>query len=290
MVMNPRTHPRGAAPDFALPEPNPNPARMTDALWWLVCMRERLEPASENGGTYANKPGYHNAGNNLPDHGPGNIKTDHSIRKAPDRLGPWWKTKSSAHDWTFFDAQRGDYKTIQKYTKRLVNSMRDPKDLRPDDVYAYTLGQTDGDPVIEGYNEYKDDNETSADKTHLWHRHDSFRRNIIGSFPHMWKALTIDMGWTYAEWQKSVSKDLTLEEEEVDDATIEKIANRVVEKLTQVTPLKGDNGQPDGTQTTPLGHHVLSQGIPGADGKRVPAYQLLQTIAREAQPDGSETP
>jgi len=206
--MNPRTHPRGAPPDFTLPKPNPNPGRMTDALWWLVCMREALEPEnSDNGGTYADKAGYHNAGENLPDHGQGNPKTDHSIRRAPDREGPWWKKYSSAHDWTFRDAQRGDYKTIDKYTTRLVNAMRDPNDLRPDDVYAYTLGQMDNDTVVEGYNEYTDDAETSADKTHNWHRHDSFRRNIIGSLWHMWKALTIDMGWTYAEWQRSVSEE-----------------------------------------------------------------------------------
>lgn len=204
MVMNPRTHPRGAAPDFELPRPNPNPARMTDALWWLVCMRELLEPKlSENGGTYANKAGYHNIGNNLPDHGAGNARTDHSIRRAPDRRGPWWHAKTSAHDWTFVDAQRGDYRTIIKYTKRLVNAMRSLTDLRPDDVYAYTLGQIDGDTVVEGWNEYTDDPEVSADKTHLWHRHDSFRRDIVGNFWAMWKALTIDMGWTYAEWLES---------------------------------------------------------------------------------------
>lgn len=199
MVMNPRTHPRGTAPDFTLPRANPNPARMTDALWWLVCMRELLEPVlSENGGTYANKPGYHNVGNNLP-------STDHSVRRTPDRTGPWWRTKTGGHDWTFLDAQHGNYGTIQKYTRRLVNAMRDPDDLRPDDVYAYTLGQTDGDPVVEGYNEYTDDAETSADKTHLWHRHDSFRRDIVGNYWAMWKALTIDMGWTYAEWLESTA-------------------------------------------------------------------------------------
>lgn len=169
-------------------------------------MREALEPAlSENGGTFANKPGYHNKGNNLPDHGLGSASTDHSIRRAPDRNGSWWKTKASAHDWTFKDAQSGKYGTITKYTKRLINAMKDPNDPRPDDVYAYTLGQIDGDTVVEGYNEYKDDAETSADKTHLWHRHDSFRRNIIGDFYAMWKAFTIDMGWTVAEWRASVS-------------------------------------------------------------------------------------
>jgi hypothetical protein len=203
MVMNPRTHPRGAPPDFTLPRPNPNPTRMTDALWWLVCMREALEPASQNGGTYADKPGYHNAGENLPDHGLGNAKTDHSIRRRPDREGPWWKRFTSAHDWTFPDAQRGDYRTIDKYTTRLVNAMRDPKDLRPDDVYAYTLGQMDGDTVVEGYNEYTNMPETSADKSHNWHRHDGFRRNIIGNLWAMWKALTIDMGWSYTEWLHS---------------------------------------------------------------------------------------
>lgn len=205
MVMNPRTHPRGAPPDFELPSPNPYPERQTDALYWLVCMRKALEPLGRNGGTVAEKPGYHSWGSRLPNFGEGSSKTDHSIRRPQDRTGPWWWNYCSAHDWTFVDAQNGDYRTIDKYTTRLVNAMRDPKDLRPDDVYAYTLGQMDGDTVVEGYNEYTDDDETSADKTHNWHRHDSFRRNIIGIFAKMWQALTIDMGWTYDEWKRSVT-------------------------------------------------------------------------------------
>lgn len=207
MVMNPRTHPRGAPPDFTLPSPNPNPSRMTDALWWLVCMRLALEPGSKNGGTFAPKRGYHNAGENLPGHGSGGggrSTTDHSIRYAWDRSGPWWLEYSSAHDWTFPDAQRGDYRTIEKYTDRLIKAMSDPRDTRPDSVYAYTLGQADSDRQVEGYNERTDAPETSSDITHLWHRHDSFRRNIVGSFAAMWKALTIDMGWSFADWEKSV--------------------------------------------------------------------------------------
>jgi hypothetical protein len=189
---------------------------MTDALWWLVCMREALEPSlSENGGTFANKPGSHNAGENLPDHGQGNRKTDHSIRDSFNRTGPWWRKFCAAHDWTFFDAQRGDYRTITKYTKQLIKAMKDPKDLRPDDVYFYTLGQVDNDSVVEGYNERDDDDETSSDKTHNWHRHDSFRRNIIGNFWALWKALTIDMGWTYDEWLRSTKAEpLPVESEE----------------------------------------------------------------------------
>lgn len=204
--MNPRTHPRGAKPDFTLPRLNPNPTRVTDALWWLVCMRELLEPElSESGGTFANKAGSHNTGNNLlakPE-----WKNDHSIRDSFNRSGPWWRDFCAAHDWTFLDAQRGDYRTINKYTNRLIRAMRDPKDLRPDDVYFYTLGQADGDFVIEGYNERDDEPETSGDKTHAWHRHDSFRRNIVGNNWAMWKALTIDMGWTYTEWLQSIAPD-----------------------------------------------------------------------------------
>lgn len=209
MVMNPRTHPRGAKPDFTLPRPNPNSSRMTDALWWLVCMREALEPSlSENGGTFANKAGSHNAGENLRDYGQGDSRTDHSIRDGFNRSGQWWKKFCAAHDWTFRDAQSGDYKTIKKYTGRLISAMKDPNDPRPDDVYFYTIGQLDNDRVVEGYNERDDDAET-GDSSHLWHRHDSFRRNIIGDFWAMWKALTIDMGWTYAEWRQSVGGTTT---------------------------------------------------------------------------------
>jgi hypothetical protein len=208
--MNPRTHPRGARPDFTAPKPNPNPERVTGALWWLVCMREALEPKGRNAGTYGNKPGSHNIGSQLPDYGAGDRRTDHSIRDSFNRTGPWWKSKTAAHDWTFVDAQRGDFTTIKKYTNRLIKAMKDPADPRPDDTYFYTLGQADDDLVIEGYNERDDAAEHSSDATHTWHRHDSLRRNIVGSYWHMWQALTIDMGWTVAEWRQSLEDDMEL--------------------------------------------------------------------------------
>lgn len=294
--MNPRTHPRGTAPDFRLPKPNPNPTRMTDALWWLVCMREALEPIdSENGGTYANKPGYHNIGSNLPDHGLGNSKTDHSIRRAPDRSGPWWKIKTSAHDWTFKSAQGGNYANIQKYTKRLIAAMQSPTDLRPDDVFAYTLGQTDGDPVVEGYNEYTNSLDTSADKTHLWHRHDSFRRNIIGDFPSMWKALTIDMGWTYAEWQRSVAPPAKPTEElPVDGKTFNSLflgalKDPAVRKEVGAAMLDAA-GWSSGYSGRKLGQHADDDqamrnflfGKPDKDGQQIPDDSPVAKMAKAA--------
>lgn len=203
MVMNPRTHPRGAPPDFALPKPNLNSAYQTDALWWLVCMRMALDPQSRNGGTFANKAGSHNTGNNLlakPE-----WRDDHSIQGSRNNTGPWWKTKCAAHDWTFNNAHSGDYSTISKYTKRLINAMADPNDLRPDNVVMYTIGQYDNDRTVEAYSETKDEHFTSSDLSHLFHRHDSFFRNIVGDYWAMWKVLTIDMGWTYTEWQRSIA-------------------------------------------------------------------------------------
>jgi len=279
MAMNPRTHPRGARPDFTLPKPNPNPGRMTDALWWLVCMREALEPLSTNGGVYANKPGYHNAGENLPDHGLGSLLTDHSIRWSFDRAGPWWRKYSAAHDWTFDRAHTGNYTEIAKYTSRLINAMRDPDDLRPDDVYAYTIGQADNDLQVEGWNERTDDDE-SGDDSHLWHRHDSFRRNIVGSFWAMWKALTIDMGWTYDEWKQSTEVDML-------DAADKEWISAELAKLVKLTafPTGGGSGSPVGNAT--LGHSwPLEPGQPRtADWANMQQVYLLLKAVKDVVDD-----
>lgn len=67
---------------------------------------------------------------------------------------------------------------------------------------------------------------------------------------------------------------------------IDAIADAVTSRLITPTPLKGSDGQPDGTQSTPVGHHVLSQGIPNpvAGGKRTPAYEVLSDILAIVKP------
>ncbi|MET0416849.1 MAG: hypothetical protein ABW022_12600, partial [Actinoplanes sp.] len=69
MAMNPRTHPRGAPPDFSMAglPPKPKHGKVTDAMWWHICMHELLVPSSKHGGNYVNKPGGHNIGRQLPD-------------------------------------------------------------------------------------------------------------------------------------------------------------------------------------------------------------------------------
>ncbi len=208
MAMNPRTHPRGAPPDFSMTGLPPKPSHTTDALWWLVQMRLRLEPRSKNGGTFANKAGSHNTGNNLLTHensqGVRIWKNDHSIRHEWNHTGAWWRDFSAAHDWTFDGAHTGDYTEINLYTHRMLRAMRDPKDLRPDQVMFYCIGQEDSDSTVEGWHELRDEVIT-GDSSHLWHRHDSLFRNIVGNFWAMWQILTIDMGWSYQDWLKSTT-------------------------------------------------------------------------------------
>lgn len=57
-----------------------------------------------------------------------------------------------------------------------------------------------------------------------------------------------------------------------------------VAALTTPRPLNGPDGKPDGTQYTPIGHHVLMQGVPSPanGGARVPMHELLGDIAEAA--------
>lgn len=182
-------------PDFRLDTKNPNPALITDAEHWLRLRLEELEPASQHGGTYANKPGFHNTGK-------ANKPTNYSVRDKVNQSGPGW-THASAIDWTFPDAQRGDFKTIDKYTSRLWKSAHDANDPRLDLILFEFYGQADSDRAVEGYNEYREDAVTS-DPSHLWHIHMSFLRSKCGDFWSMWALLTVLMGWSVAQWRGSL--------------------------------------------------------------------------------------
>lgn len=186
-------------PDFTLDTPNPNPWHVTDAEWWLWLRCHELEPKSEYGGIYANKKGFHNTGQanltNWPD--------NYSIRDAVNRTGPWWKSKASAFDWTFRDAQAGNYVTIDKYSSRLMASARDTADPRLDLILFEFYGQADNDLQVEGYNEYREEF-ASSDSSHLWHIHMSFLRSQCGNFWGMWALLTVLMGWTVQQWKASL--------------------------------------------------------------------------------------
>lgn len=189
-------------PDFRLDQPNPNTGDITDAEWWLWLRLHELEPKSRLGGILASKKGYHGTGQYNLDHYPDN----YSIRDAVDRTGPWWKGFASALDWTFPDAQAGDFHTIDKYTSRLVVSALDAADPRLDLVLREFYGNADLDEEVEGYDERKERHVTSDD-SHLWHIHMSFTRSKCGDMWGMWALLTVLMGWSVSQWRASLPAD-----------------------------------------------------------------------------------
>lgn len=189
-------------PDFRLPMPNVRASNTTDAVWWLRCHLLALEPTSRDGGTYADKPGFHNKGKQVKDYGPYKPGTDYSIRQAINRDGPWWRDYSSAFDWTFTTAQSGNYALIALYTKRLVDVALDPNDPRLDCLYEF-YGQADWDRVVEGWNEWEE-RAVSSDLSHLWHIHLSFLRKFCGDFWAMWAIYTVLAGLSKEHWLSTI--------------------------------------------------------------------------------------
>ena len=189
-------------PDFTLPTPN-TAAATTDQVWWLSRHMLAAEPTTRNGGTYANKPGFHNKGSQVRDSGVGNRATDYSIRDAINRQGAVWRTHSSAWDWTFTTAQGGDYALIDRYTSRLVRSAQDDKDPRLDLVLFEFYGQADSDTHVEGYDEYHE-RDVSSDSSHLWHIHMSFRRSAVNNWWGMWALYTVLTGQSVGAWKVSL--------------------------------------------------------------------------------------
>lgn len=193
------------APNFGLPTPNARSSNTTDAVWWLRCHLLALESSTQDGGTYANKSGFHGFGRDQIDKGQGNSGTNYSIRDGVNRTGPWWHDRSSAFDWTFTTAQSGNYTLIDMYSSRLLASALNSADPRLDLVLYEFYGQTDWDTHVEGYDELHERDVTS-DSSHLWHIHFSFLRSKCGDFWAMWALYTVLIGWTVEQWRASIAE------------------------------------------------------------------------------------
>jgi hypothetical protein len=189
-------------PVFDVDVPKPANANILFSIWWLWRMLDTLHPPGLLGGIYANKSGFHNRGNANIDHGVGKSTTNYSIRDAINRSGPGWNA-ASALDWTFPNAQSGNYSSIKVFTLRLWNAAHNAADPRLDMGLFEFFGQMDDDRTVEGYNEYKEANETS-DSSHLWHLHLSFIRSKVGDMWAMWAIYTVLAGWSVAKWKASL--------------------------------------------------------------------------------------
>lgn len=176
---------------------NPNPDRITDALWWFRTQCLALEPGTEDGGIYAPKWEYHDTRNHIIGAG----RNDYSVRYQPDKEGPG--DKAAAFDWTFPDAQRGRYTTIIKYGARIRDAFhsRDPR------LYGFreVLIQADPDGNAEGF-DFLLWSERTPDSSHLWHAHFSILRRHVGDRAVMAAMLSILAGEPLAVWRTGQSR------------------------------------------------------------------------------------
>ncbi|GAB3854955.1 hypothetical protein GCM10029963_48790 [Micromonospora andamanensis] len=193
---------------------NPNPARITDASWWLMQELEKLQPGSLNGGIYNNKPGYHNTR-------AANKPSDYSVQDAEDRGGP--SDKAAAYDWTFPEAQSralrsldtdphadqhlpstvtaevSNFANIARFSNRLLASGRDPDDPRMNGWREF-FGQTDNDLEVESW-DFRYRRPTSTDDpSHVWHIHLSEDRDKVESYENKRALLSVLRGETVAQW------------------------------------------------------------------------------------------
>lgn len=176
---------------------NPNPSRITDAMWNLWEALAVLAPGSHLGGIYANKAGYHNTRAQ-------NDPWDYSVcDDPPDQWGP--ADKAAAIDWTFPEAQYGDYSRISVYTQRLLYSAQDPDDNRLNGWREF-YGNSDDDSFVEGW-DIRYACPATSDSSHLWHIHLSENRNQTTSQANKDAVLSVLKGETVEEWGGDMSAE-----------------------------------------------------------------------------------
>lgn len=176
---------------------NPNPGRITAALWYFRNSCLALQPGTRDGGITVEQPGYHGTRNWMVVNRP----NDYSIRYGPDKLGPG--DKAAAFDWTFPDAQRGQYDTIIRYGGRVrtAHQSRDPR------AYGFreVLIQADSDLSAEGYDFLLWSTRT-PDGSHLWHAHFSVLRQYLNDYNAMNGMLSILAGESLETWRGGSSR------------------------------------------------------------------------------------
>lgn len=164
-----------------------------------------------------------------------------------DSTGPWP------------DGKRGDIKGgwFDKKVHHLIE-LEKQKWLDPNDMcrlnYLIWFGE-----IFDKDNDFEPQPYTATDDPHTSHLHASARYET--------RAENDQRPWGIAE---------------DDMPTAQEIAEAVFDRIYTETPLKGPDGQPDGTGTAPGPHVGWKQGLPSAKaGKRVYAYQLLGTVESE---------
>ena len=170
---------------------NPDPARITDALWAFWEKVDAAFPGMRLGGIYAPKPGYHNTvAANLA-----NWPNDYSVELPLDLVGP--RTKARAVDLT--PASVRDMITI---TSRLKAAADHPDDIRLKGIREF-IGTLDGRTVFCYIRDTDSGSWTfdgGRDTSHLWHEHMSWWTTYCADMAAAQATASVVTGVTWEEW------------------------------------------------------------------------------------------
>lgn len=200
-----RTMERGQRPDFTLLN-EPGNIHVTRAQRWFTDQLVALEPRTVIAGWYSHKPGYHDTVEHCDARDKQLGTDDYSARDPQDRRGP--RNKTRAWDWTFRDAQAGDFTTFAKYGDRCLVAHRS-EDPRVAGWREY-LGRVSTAVIVSGVStrrvgiDFRKNRLRIPDSTHDWHAHGSESTEHVESFWNKWAFLTMLAGWTLSEWQRSI--------------------------------------------------------------------------------------
>lgn len=178
---------------------NPNPAHVTDAMWWFIEEWERLEPETIFAGAWGrSKPGYHCDWNKLESTPAWD--DDYSTYLPDDQVGGTWLAEyGAAVDITFPSAQSGNYSKIRKYSDRIKAAWK-AFDPRLKGWREILCNCTDNDSAADGF-DIPGHYERTPDSTHKWHIHFSVLRKYLADLTIYQAMMSILRGETLTQWE-----------------------------------------------------------------------------------------
>src|SRR5690606_15357818 len=211
---------------------NPNPARITAAMWRL--WTDRPVSSWRLGGVYAGKPGYHSSREENLARWPGN----YSIRLALDKQGP--ADKAAAIDYTMSDSE------MRRRTRYLADAAarNDPRLAAVREFY----GTLDSRTVFGRIKDSRNGpwRSSTADNSHLWHIHISIFRAYVDQWDELSPVLSVLAGETQEQWLARQGGLIVLPRKGDKGDHVEVIQRMLVALGFDTAPGKGDDVRYDG--------------------------------------------